>query len=471
MIEITSQHPDYAKRVEDWKLIYDISETGERGVKAKKETYLPFPIPLDADVIETTEFANAYELYLCGAYLINFTEQAVSDLINSVFTREIIHDELPTELEYLDLNQISKNCLKEAAAYGRAFLLMDYPNISAVPTIKAEKDKNIQAYSTVYSALDVINWRTESSGGIEKIIRIVLVEKVVNEQNEEETRHRELILVDGVYTVRLHSDFDLIDEYIPLADGKTLDHIPGIFIGVVSNTSLIDQPPVLGIANTNIKHYQTTAELQHAIVYQGHPMLGITGAPLGFVAAMNANKTKVSIGASNAIVVEGESGNIQILEINPNLTHYKHLEELKKSIAEQGGRIKTIEKAGIESAEALRIRASASNSTLASIAIQVENAVKFAVQEIALFMGVTVDEDFAVNLNKDFILDIADHNLINALSSLNNQGKIPLRILYDYLSSVRLVEESEDYVTLASEAQQEIEMFAIDNAESNEADT
>jgi hypothetical protein len=296
----------------------------------------------------------------------------------------------------------------------------------------------------------VINWEVIRVGGVKKFKRIVIKEEVVID-NQYELRYRELSMLNGVYTVQLYNEGgDPIGSPVtPLAGGNALTSIPAVFAGVVTNDTDIDPSPVQGIADTNIKHYQNTAELQHSINYVGHPMLAITGAPMGFVDMMSqpdneGNKKRIIVGASQALVIEGETGKADLLQINADLVHFKQLEQLEKSMGEQGYRIKS-EKAGVESGTAMTIRNSGSTSKLSSIATQVENAIQSSMEFINAFMGTDVPHDFTFQLVKDYIKAAPDSQLIATLSGLVNAGRLPDYVLFNYLVEVELLDEDDNY--------------------------
>ena len=457
-MDIRDTHPDYRKNKDTWQQLKDQIH-GEKAVKAKGELYLPFPVSLPKDIADTEDFRRQYDIYLFGAHFVNFTSQSVADLVANVFSRNpIVADDFPDTLEYLNLADTARALCSTVVTYGVGLLLVDYPPTDGSVS-KAEQDaQNIAAYYTVYEPLDVINWASVRVGGVKKLSRLVIKEEIVVD-NEYETQYREMSILSGNYTIQLYDEDGAPKgaAITPLGGGAALSSIPAIFTGVVTNDTDLDPSPIQGIADTNMKHYQNTAELQHAINYIGHPMLSITGAPMGFIDMMNepdanGNKKRITVGASQALVIEGETGAAELLQISADLVHFNQLEQLEKSMGEQGYRIKS-EKAGVESGTAMTIRNSGSTSKLASIATQVENAIQSSMEFINIYMNESVDPEFQFQLVKDYIKAIPDAQLMTVLNGFVNGGRLPDYVLYDYLVEVELVDEETDYDVLREDSE------------------
>lgn len=469
-MEIHDLHPKYVEFQNQWQQIKDCL-AGEEAIKANFYSYLPFPVALPANEKNSYEFRDQYEIYLFNSQFIEFTSEAVKDLLGAIFSRDpIIDDRMPEELEYFDLSNLARELCQEVISYGRCFVLIDYPSVDENISLLQEQEEEIRAYYTIYNTLDVINWSTKRLGDKTILTRVVLVETEI-EDNEEITYYRELLLEENIYKIRRYNDDgDLLEELTPKANGNVLNSITGTFVGSVSNTPTVDKSPIIGISNANLKHFQTTAELRHSLVYMGHPMISVTNAPVGFIAEMTERQERINIGPNNAVVVE-EGGNTSILQLTGELQQFKELERLERSMAEMGYKLKS-DKSGVESAEALLIRNSGSSSQLASIASQVENAVQSVLEYLNLYMAMQVLKDFIFDLNKIYLQTPPNENLINVLDNLVMKGRIPSRILYDYLVAVNLLNEDEDYEKLEAESESLIQMPPIvDNGEGDNGES
>jgi len=454
----TTRAPDYTKHRSDWTTIKDCLD-GQTAIKAKSTDYLPFPVALDDSIRKGDEFKSQYSIYLEGGVFVNHTSQAVEDLVAGIFKRDPIYAELPTELDDFDVNTLSRELTLKTTSFGRSFALVDYPTTDGQPTRDQENKLNIHAFAVVYDPTDVLDWEMERIGGTNTLKRVVLHETVVSEDGTtNESQFRELEMIENVYTVTMYDKDGQQkgDSVQPMAMGSTLDHITGTFVGVVSNSEAIDKSPVLGIAQSNIKHYQTWAELNHVQTYMGHPTLAITGAPTGFIKSAKDNNVRIGIGASNALVIEGDKATANIIEINgANIIHFKTLDKLEQSMTDQGARLRSSNKSGVESGEALRIRNSGDNSVMASIATNVETAVEDCVGFASEYMGVTNPDKWSLDLNKEFIGETLDSTIVRELSALVSAGQIPVSILHDYLKRVGVLKIDVDSKDLISQAKEE----------------
>jgi len=68
------------------------------------------------------------------------------------------------------------------------------------------------------------------------------------------------------------------EDLFPLMNGKPLDFIPFIFIGIDDTTPSVDEPPLIDIADVNIAHYRLDADHKHGLHYIDKNLLFIVGS-------------------------------------------------------------------------------------------------------------------------------------------------------------------------------------------------
>ncbi len=443
------QYKEYQNR---WEQLRTCLE-GEEAIKQKGETYLPYPVRLDDVDKEDDAYILQYQLYLEGAHFVEYTAEAVEDLISAAFRRPLeMTPPLPIDLEYLDITDISKEMVGTVGAYGRAFVFVDYPTINTQPSVK--DDDNNAAYFNIYEPLDVLDWTETKRSGKSELIRVVLREiDEVREAEEDITEpiymFRELLIRNGKFVIVIHREDRESIEYSPKADGVEFTEIPGMFIGTTSNTVKVDKSPVMGISNSNLKHYQTWADLMHVQVYTGNPQLVLAGLAPGWNKAAENKGVKVKLDASMVLALEGDNSSASLLEIDTNsLVHFRTLETLEQSMAEQGAKIKSIsKKAGVESAEALKIRSSASMSKLSAIVANVEDALNKCLLWVGQYMGEKVITQ--VEINKEFYAPAPDGALLSSISEAEAVGTAPRGTAITYLKQIELVSDdktNEEYL-------------------------
>lgn len=456
-------HTDYTKNKEDWFQIKTCLD-GQSFIKKEGEKYLPFPVALEAPERQEGDFNNQYKVYLSGAHYVNFTLQAVEDLVAGVFRKEPIVENVPKDLEYFNYQDFTKEAVEIVTSYGRAFVIVDYPKTKGGTSKAEEATQNIRAYTVTYRAEDILDWNTERVGG-EEVLTLVKTREIYypsqgeTESNEQAYRYRTFYLdSDGNYTIKIEDEESkqIGDIVIPTdAKGNKFKYIPGTFIGPKNNLPKVNQSPVIGISNSNIKHYQTWAELNHTLTYSGHEMIVIEGAPKGFIKEMKKQSIKLTVGPSNALILEGETSKAKTMGGGSSGVdnHIKTIDKLESSMLEQGARIKDKNSGQVESAEALGLKYSGDNSILASIAINVELATLFVYEQLGLFMDVDTN-GIEVKLNKTFFEKKADAQIMTALSAGVTAGNLPNRIYLKYLKENGIIDEKEDLKKLEDEAKE-----------------
>jgi len=427
--------------------IHDCLE-GEEVILSKREEYLPYPVGvLDVDK-NTAEFESMYNLFLQGGHFVEYTSEAVEDLVSAAFRRPLEvrtpdgseQADLGT-LDYLNLEILGRDLVAGVGAYGRQFLLVDYPDVATTPTV-ADDVKN-KAYITLYDPLDVVDWKETYRSGQAELLRVVLREiDETDESDEVRWMFREITLEAEGVVVKIHKENKDVIVINPQANGKPLREIPGLFIGTTSNTARVDKSPVIGIANSNIKHYQTWAELLHTQTFIGHPHLVLEGLTPGWGKAARDEGFKLRLDAGEILTLEGDKSKANLLQIDTNnLIHFRTLEILEQSMFEQGARIKSVSrKAGVESAQALKIRSSASMSKLAAIVDNVEEGLLRAIKWAGLYMG--VEADYLVSINKEFYSPEPDGGLLSSISTAEAGGTAPRGTAITYLKQIELLDDN-----------------------------
>ena len=438
-------HREYTKNSKKWEQLRVCLE-GEEAIKEAGELYLPYPVRVD-DADKTTDtYLDLYTLYLQGAHFVEYTAEAVEDLVSSAFRRPIeMEPELPKDLEYLDITDLAKETVSCVGAYGRSFLFVDYPTLSTTPSMAEDGDN--KAYLNIYEPLDVLDWTETRRSGKSELIRVVLreIDEVREAQKMDlssQYMYRVLYVENKTFKMDVYREGEAKQTYTPKAAGKAFTEIPGLFVGTTSNTVKVDKSPVIGISNSNLKHYQTWADLMHVQVYSGNPQLVLAGLAAGWNKAAKKNEVKVKLDAANILALEGDNSSASLLEIDTgNLIHFRTLEVLEQSMSEQGAKIKSIsKKAGVESAEALKIRSSASMSKLAAIVANTEEALNRCLVWAGQYMSTTVTTK--VSINKEFFSPQLDGGLLSSISAAEAANTAPRGTTVEYLKQIELVDDA-----------------------------
>jgi hypothetical protein len=286
-------HPDYRYYKPDWDLIRDLV-AGERRVKEQGRMYLP---ALGKDA------GTTYDSYKDRAVYVNMVARTVNGLVGTVFRREAkilgITPKTRDKFKHIGLNGSSlnlfaKGALAEIFTVGRVGVLVDRDAGGVNPP-----------YFSMYQAENILSWRTKNVDGEEKLVYVLLREIVENAGH----------LLNGFIQTGLPTEPSLIARYrvlhitdsgeyvqdiydsnpnatgtptlnatpsrtiTPTLNGSPLREIPMVIIGPNSPSADIQRSPILDIANLNVAHYRTSAQLEHGRYFTALPVYYVSRPP------------------------------------------------------------------------------------------------------------------------------------------------------------------------------------------------
>jgi hypothetical protein len=465
-------HPEYMYWRPDWQKLRDVI-AGQREVKRMAERYLKRLPKQDND---------DYDLYLARATFYNMTRQTLKGMSGQVFARDPIISELPKKFKAASKSNFGKDgsghvaftktVISEVLTMGRFGVLVDAP---AVPT------KTPTSYAVGYTAENILDWKIEDINGTFQVTRVLLREftrqtatgptqdnpwlgqkagvqpvrrengRIVRASAEYveaytySTTYRELCLEqadDGsyVYIQRIYTD-DINAEpdqtFVPTVRGVPLDFIPFMFFGATGNSADVEQSPLLDIADLNLSHYRTYAELEWGRMY--------TALPVYYAPTRDEDGASIySIGPSVVWEVPADAEPPGILEYKGQ--GLKALETALSSkedqIAAIGGRLLPGGNKGSESPEQAK-RTSLGEQALLLDAVQ---ATGFGMTQVVrwwlMWRDVPLDQSAGIDysLNRNFGYDGPDARVLRSLQQLHDDGKIPIQVLYEALIATEFLD-------------------------------
>lgn len=392
---VSFEREDFKKVLKQYNLIQDCLD-GEIVVKEKRTRYLPRPNAAD------TSQANIarYDAYIMRAVFYNVTARTLSGLQGQVFARNPLI-EIPNTLDILkqdctglgvSLEQLSKEAVNYAVSKGRGGFLTDYPatdenGVSLASVRRGEIAPTIN----VYSARDIINWRTGVVFGKEQLTLVVL--KEIYEEYEDIfsvrlcTQYRALILDANGYRQELYTapDAKPVTVYPRKPDGTVWREIPFAFFGSVNNDPAIDAPPLYDLASLNIAHYRNSADYEESAFMVGQPTPVISGIDEHW--ATNVLKGEVHIGSRAAIMLP-KGGSADLLQAQPNSQPYEAMQHKERQMVALGAKLveqrqvqRTATEAGQENAAETSILGSAASNVGTSLTRALQWAADFAAVE------------------------------------------------------------------------------------------
>jgi hypothetical protein len=427
-------HPELIYWIDDYKRIRD-TIAGSKEVKAERDLYLPTFEGMEDD---------EYESYLDRATFYNFTGRTLKALVGSVLRRKPVLKNLPERLEkgletLTNDNQtfaaFSQFALEEALSVGRFAILADLP---------AKEQTTPQPYLTGYIAENILDWDEEidEDTGRLRLTRVVLRElhRGTSDTGKQQyfARYRVLRLQNGVYSQELfvnnQGHAELTEGYsrgvvVPRVKGKALDFIPLFIVGRAGSMPAIKTPPLQDIAQLNISHYQSYAQLEQGRYYTGFPIYQVEND--------GTDTPEFEIGA-NRVWITQKGCQARLLEFNgQGLKFLENALDIKEQqAASLGGRmmgVRTV--ASSESDNTAKLKERNEQALLLDIATRCDEAFTFAMRVWAWMSGISREEvdKILVEFNKDFLFDGIGAREFRAIHAMYKDGIITVDVVYHYL--------------------------------------
>ncbi len=381
---IDNKHPNYNLRAPQWGRCRD-TFNGQDAVKKASTAYLPKLGDQEDD---------AYAAYQQRALFFGAVERTVAGLAGAVMRKDPVI-EAPDKLKALfsditgtgmSLNEFITWALSEQLLQGRIGILPDWDTKADRPILSG------------YAAEKVVNWHFDDDRQW-----VVLQESYSEIDPEDEynvveaIQYRKLSLDGGVYTQAIYrksdeGEFTLKDTVEPTRKGAALESIPLIMTNTDGLGYASSKPPLLGLADVNLSHYRTSADLEHGRHLTALPTPWITGAEAG---------TSLVIGSGEAWVIPSDTARVGFLEYTG-----QGLQALEKGMTEKSDMMAKLgaqllsDKAGVEAADSVRLRQNAEVSVLQSSVTIVETAITKALNAMSEWAGLG---EVTVKLNSDFV--------------------------------------------------------------------
>lgn len=225
-----------------------------------------------------------------GPSATTLTKRTLSGMVGSVMRKDP-EQIIPSQMDYLLTNadgsgvglwQHAQDTLMELDSIGRGGLLVDAPNV-AVATMAEQNAGLLNPVIAFYTAENIINWRLERHGSVNRVVMVVLREEYEYGTDEFSPnygeQYRVLDIVEGKYRQRLYQFsqkgelINNVQEIFPQLGSVEPGTIPFTFIGASNNDSTIDDAPLLPLAELNIGHFRNSADNEESSFAVGQPTL------------------------------------------------------------------------------------------------------------------------------------------------------------------------------------------------------
>lgn len=439
-MSVKTVHPKYLEVEPEWKKCRDAA-TGERAIHAEREKYLP-RLSQESD--------SSYNLRLGMTPFFNATWRTIAGLRGMLFRKPPITDAQGTILSALDnidlagtsMSDLAQVAVEEALTVGRVGLLVDYPQVEDSDRI-TQADvirRGLRATIVLYKAETIINWKTSASNGASRLDMVVLLESAslpgkTEFDHASENRYRVLDIFGGIYRQRVFriNDKDedvLISESYPKMNNQPMTFIPFVFIGVDMLGPEVDDPPLIDLVNTNLKHYGQATSYERGCFFSGLPTM--------FISGHDDESMPIYIGGSVANALPSPDAKAYYVEVAGNFAALRtNLEDKKREMAVLGARMLEEQKLGVEAAEAIARRTNGEESFLSAIAQTVSKGLTQAVNWFAKWQG--VDDRITYEINRDFVPSKMDSQTLTALVSSWQMGAFSKETLFQNLKQGEII--------------------------------
>ena len=392
---IARQSAAVQKMAEDWHIVTTLLG-GTKAIRAAGEKYLP------KWAAETDE---AYQQRLNSATLFPAFLRTVDILAAKPFSKELTPNEdvparlLPwlknIDLQGKNLQTFAAHLFNEIIAYGISYVLVEFPKAQGIRTLQDEQASGIRPYFVHYSPWDVLGWRFESVGGIEKLTQLRLREYKTLPEGEFGEREVEQIRVLTPGAWQLFEKVGNTDKWVLADEGTTsLSDIPFVpFYG--KRTGLFTgEPPMLELAYLNVKHYQSESDQQTILHVARVPILTVIGAE---------HDTNIVVGAASAVKLP-PGADMKFVEHNgASISAGRDdIQDLEERMRQIGGELLSMQPGKITATQ-IHSEDSGDKSALQLIAEGVEDSLDQCLQHMAEWVReknggtVTMFKDFGVS--------------------------------------------------------------------------
>lgn len=440
--DLEKSHPDYEENIELWELIDDVCK-GSRRVKARSTRYLK---KLDG------ESDNSYRERRDRAKFFAATGR----------TKEALGGMLLRKAPEIEQGPIDDKVIGDVTLNGHS--LEDYALQVAEASVSkgrggtfidwSARDK--APYLSFYKASDVINWAATRIDGREVLTMLVLREWEDHRDGFEVTRRKRIrryqlevanindadegndTIGEQVFyetwietTDENSSDFEVEVEKQTLTRlGNALKRIPFVFHNATTLGSAVGDAPLADIAELNISHYKTSADLEN-----GRHLVGL---PTPYATGVDETVKELRLGSESAWLIENENAKVGFLEfMGAGLSELREaLKETEDQMSQLGARLLFDQKKAVESVETHEMRASAETAALSKIAATASVGMTEVLQWVAWWSGTFenhADADVSFVFNQDFISSSINPTLLDVLFKIYIAGGMSFEAFFHNL--------------------------------------
>lgn len=454
---VRTTNPDHDELMPQWQRCSDVVD-GQDEIHKAGEKYLPKL---------TDEETAEYFARLKRSDFFNATWRTIAGMAGMAFRKPPVV-EVPAAIEPMltdidmagkAIDKLAKGLVEDMLEYGCFGLMVDHPSrpegVKAITQAVAEQ-MGLRPVIRYYEIESVINWRYKRINNRWQLALVVLKESAEVGDDEfshkADDRYRVLDLIQnaqGAWTYRQREfrindkgeDEQVGSDMFPLLDGKPLSEIPFKIVGAM------EEPPLIDLVDANIAHYQINSDYRHGLHFTGLPTAVVAGY-------QKTEGEKLYIGSTSAWIFPDPQAKASFLEFTgQGLSETREaLRALEQRMAVLGARMIADETTQAETLGGTQIKRAGENSILASIVLEVSDALGWALTIFAAWAGSPGEVKYQIN--RDFNPAGLDAQQLTALVGAVQAGQVSEAEFFDLLQRHDVVDAGKTF----EEHQAETEM-------------
>lgn len=433
------------------------------------------------------EDEGAYLRRIQASFLLPVFAHAVENLTDTVFSNPLEWDEIDEKIEAIldevdaegnTIETYAKRALALAMAKGEVYMFCDEPPLPApreegkVVTLADRRNAGARPYLGLISADNMLAYSVERRDGRQYCTYARWRERIVRQgedfTEEEIERVIEWRIVDTQALWATYEKSDDATEWVK-AEGvlkialnaKPILPIVRYRIGSSDSFGRL-RPPLHGLAEKNVEHWQSASDQRAILTVSRFPMLGGSGVDAASLVRGTENEVKVGPGVT-MFSTQPDSEFYYIEPTGASITAgVTDLERLEKDMSVLAFQPLMRQQAGV-TATTDALGQNKANSSLQAWSIDLGLSLDKAVEFISLWMG---SEPPVTNFkpNTEFGIDQIDSIRVKALQDMRNAGDLSRPQYFQQMRSEGVL--NNDFDEEANEAQLEEEgpPIAIDKA-------
>lgn len=455
MTDVSTTTPGVQRQIERAAMVRTLMG-GTKAMRSAGERYLPR---------FASETSTAYNARVARSVLFNATRKTTNDMIGRVFQKPIqlgadVSPEIVKMAEDIDctgrhLNIFARDVFRDAMQTGIGFIFVDMQKAvtrkdGLTPTLADEQKAGLRPYMVYIPIEHLIGWKSDTIGGEEVLTQLRLREYVTVPDGDfaERTIEQVRVLEPGTWAVWRKADrsdtWELHDE----GTTSITSRIPLVPVYLNRAGFMCAEPPLEDLAFLNCAHWQSSSDQRNILTVARCPILFGTGIP---------DETTLEIGASSMIRTTDPNAKLGYVEHTGAAigAGERDLQALEFQMQQFGLQL-LVPQVGQTATGEQRDNAK-EVSTLAAMALGLQDAIEAALGLMAEYLGLGADAGGSIVVNTDFGVALATLSVAD-LINMRNANLISMDAFWSELKRRGVLADSFDPDTekdrLASEAPQ-----------------